>query len=104
MTLTRGEGGQNEIGTELFDAIGVLRSAELQAAARYTGVSQRFSRATDFGYSFSVEETYEKWGKDRILQDIVSVIRSFRPDVIITMNPSGEGGGQHHQASARLAR
>jgi LmbE family N-acetylglucosaminyl deacetylase len=103
MTLTRGEGGQNEIGTELSHALGELRSRELQAAGRYLGVRQYFSRAYEFGYSFSVEETYEKWHKSSILRDVVRVIREFRPDVILTMPPRGTGGGQHHQASARIA-
>lgn len=103
LTATRGEGGQNEIGTELFSALGVLRSRELEAAARYTGVKQYFTRAFEFGYSFSVEETYEKWGHDAVLHDIVRVVREFRPDVILTLPHVGEGGGQHHQATARLA-
>ena len=66
MTLTRGEGGQNEIGPELFDALGVLRSRELEAAGRYTGVEQYYSRAFEFGYSFSVEETYAIWRETAI--------------------------------------
>ncbi|HSR69600.1 MAG TPA: PIG-L family deacetylase [Acidobacteriota bacterium] len=103
LTLTRGDGGQNEIGDELFQAIGVLRSEELLAVHRFDGARQFFSRAIDFGYSFSVEETFEKWGKEEILSDIVRTIRTFRPTVILTLNPGGEGGGQHHQASARLA-
>ncbi len=104
LTLTRGEGGQNEIGTELFDALGVLRGRELESAAAYTGVTQFFSRAFEFGYSFSVEETYEKWDEESILRDVVAVVREWRPDVVLTMLDDGPGGGQHHQASARLAR
>ena len=104
LTLTRGEGGQNEIGTELGHALGVLRSRESQAARRYDGARQYLTRAFEFGYSFSVEESLEKWGEDGILQDIVAVIREFRPDVIVTLTPDGPGGGQHHQASAQLAR
>ncbi len=103
LTLTRGDGGQNEIGPELFQAIGVLRSEELMALHRFDGVEQFFTRAYEFGYSFSVEETFNKWGKEEILGDVVRVIRTFRPQVIITMAPGGQGGGQHHQASARLA-
>ncbi|HSR52276.1 MAG TPA: PIG-L family deacetylase [Acidobacteriota bacterium] len=103
LTLTRGDGGQNEIGDELFQAIGVLRSEELLAIHRFDGARQFFSRAIDFGYSFSVEETFQKWGREEILEDAVRVIRTFRPTVILTLNPGGEGGGQHHQASARLA-
>ena len=103
LTLTRGEGGQNEIGTQLNHTLGALRSRELEAAQRYHGARQYFSRAVDFGYSFSVRETYEKWGERRILRDLVQVIRDFRPDVMITLTPFGGGGGQHHQASALLA-
>ena len=103
MTLTRGEGGQNEIGTELFDALGVLRSRELEAANRYSGTRQFYSRAFEFGYSFSVEETFEKWGREPLLRDIVAVIREVRPHVLLTMLEDGPGGGQHHQASAQLA-
>ncbi len=103
LTLTRGNGGQNEIGGELFDALAVLRSAELDAAHRFDGARQLFGSADDFGYSFSVEETFEKWGRDKAIDSIVAVIRSYQPDVILTLPPSGPGGGQHHQASAQAA-
>ena len=101
-TATRGNGGQNEIGPELFEALGVLRSEELRAAHRFDGAEQMFGRAIDFGYSFSVDETFEKWGKDEILGDYVRLIRMTRPDVLITMRPDLHGGGQHHQASALI--
>ena len=103
LSLTRGDGGQNEIGPELFDALAVLRTEELAAAHRLDGAEQYFSRAVDFGYSFSVEETFERWGREEILSDIVRMIRTVRPDVISAMSPEGRGGGQHHQASAILA-
>ncbi len=103
LTLTRGAGGQNEIGPELFEALGVLRSEELMATHRYDDVKQFFTSAYEFGYSFSVEETMRKWGRRETLRDIVRVIREFRPLVVLTMNPTGGGGGQHHQASAQLA-
>jgi LmbE family N-acetylglucosaminyl deacetylase len=103
VTATRGDGGQNEIGTELFDALGILRTEELLAAHRFDGAEQYFTRAVDFGYSFSPQETFEKWGHDEILGDMVRHIRTIRPDVITTMSPEGTGGGQHHQASAMLA-
>ena len=103
LTLTRGDGGQNEIGPELFEALGVLRTQELMTVHRYDGAKQFFTRAFEFGYSFSVEETLEKWGEEEILRDMVRVIRSFRPQVMISLSPEGTGGGQHHQASARLA-
>jgi LmbE family N-acetylglucosaminyl deacetylase len=104
LTVTRGEGGQNAIGPELFEALGVLRTGELMSLHRYDGVEQYFGRAYEFGYSFSVEETYAKWGREETLGDIVRVVRSFRPDVILTLGLEGEGGGQHHQAVARLTR
>ncbi len=102
VTATHGEGGQNEIGPELFEALAVLRTEELLAAHRYDGADQFFLRAIDFGYSFSIEETYEKWGHDEILDDFVRMIRTIRPDVVVGWVFEGEGGGQHHQASARL--
>jgi LmbE family N-acetylglucosaminyl deacetylase len=103
-SATRGSGGQNEIGPELFEALAVLRTEELQAVHRYDGAEQLFTRAVDFGFSFSVEESFEKWGRDEILGDFVRHIRTVRPDVITAMRPDGGGGGQHHQASAILAK
>src|SRR6187397_79788 len=102
VTATHGEGGQNEIGPELFEALAVLRTEELLAAHRFDGAEQYFTRAVDFGYSFSIDESFEKWGKDEIVGDYVRLIRLTRPDVMITMRPDGAGGGQHHQASARI--
>ena len=104
LTVTRGEGGQNAIGPELFEALGVLRTGELMAIHRYDGVEQSFGRAYEFGFSFSVEETFAKWGREDTLGDVVRVVRLFRPDVILTLPLEGEGGGQHHQAVGRLAR
>src|SRR3984893_14459656 len=102
-TATRGNGGQNEIGPEIFEALGVLRTEELAALHRFDGAEQYFTRAVDFGYSFSIEETYEKWGRDEIIGDFVRLIRMIRPDVMTGMSPAGTGGGQHHQASALLS-
>ena len=102
VTATRGDGGQNEIGPELFDALGVLRTEELLAAHRYDGAEQYFTRAVDFGYSFSPEETMQKWGREEIIGDFVRHIRTIRPDVITTLGVGGQGGGQHHQTSALL--
>lgn len=102
VTATHGEGGQNEIGPELFEALAVLRTEELLAAHRYDGADQYFLRAIDFGYSFSIEETLEKWGHQEILGDFVRMIRTLRPDVIVGFVFDGDGGGQHHQASAHL--
>lgn len=103
LTLTRGEGGQNAIGPELFEALGILRTEELNALHRYDGVEQYFSLAYEFGYSFSVEETFKKWGHDETLGDVVQRVRAFQPDVILTLPLEAKGGGQHHQAAARLA-
>jgi LmbE family N-acetylglucosaminyl deacetylase len=103
-TATRGDGGQNEIGPELFEALGVLRTEELMAVHRYDGVGQLFGRAYEFGFSFSVEETLAKWGREETLGDIVRAIRMVRPDVILTLPLSAPGGGQHHQAIAQLTR
>ena len=103
LTLTRGDGGQNEIGRELFQALGIIRTEELMSMHRYDDARQFFTRAYEFGYSFSVEETLERWGEEPILEDMVRVIRSFRPQVILSLSREGEGGGQHHQASALLA-
>jgi LmbE family N-acetylglucosaminyl deacetylase len=103
LTLTRGDGGQNEIGPELFEALGVLRTEELAAIHRYDAAQQYFTRAYEFGFSFSVEETFEKWGREEILRDVVRVVRTVRPDVILTLPLEAPGGGQHHQAAGRLA-
>ncbi len=106
MTLTRGEGGQNKVGSSLFDVLGVLRTLELTASDRYYGVEQRFSHVADFGYSKSSSETFQKWGgHDPALADIVRVIRTFRPDVVVARF-SGTGGDVHghHQASSILAQ
>ena len=106
MTLNRGEGGQNELGSNLFDVLGVVRTLEVLAADRYYGVEQRFSRVADFGYSKTPEETFQKWqGHDIALGDIVRVIRTFRPDVLIARFSGTERDGHgHHQASAILTK
>ena len=104
LSLTRGDGGQNLIGNELSEQLGVLRTQELLAARSYDGASQYFTRAVDFGYSKSAEESFEKWGKEEILSDVVLMIRKFRPDVIVTRFPPDKRGGHgHHTASAMLA-
>ena len=102
VTATRGDGGQNEIGPELFQALGVLRTEELLAVHRFDGAEQFFTRAVDFGFSFSVDESIQKWGHDEIVGDFVRHIRTIRPDIIAGFLCGGDGGGQHHQASARL--
>jgi LmbE family N-acetylglucosaminyl deacetylase len=106
MTLNRGEGGQNKLGSNLFDALGVLRTLELLASDRYYGVEQRFSRVADFGYSKTAEETFQKWqGHDIALADMVRVIRTFRPDVLVArFSGTDRDGHGHHQASAILTK
>ncbi len=106
LTLNRGEGGQNKIGSNLFDVLGVVRTLELLAADRYYGVEQRFTRVADFGFSKTPEETFEKWhGHDTALRDMVRVIRTFRPDVIVSRFQGNERDGHgHHQASGILTR
>ncbi|MGE5236019.1 MAG: PIG-L family deacetylase [Acidobacteriota bacterium] len=104
LSLTRGDGGQNLVGTEQGEALGVLRTEELLAARRIDGAHQFFTRAVDFGYSKGPAETFRIWGHDAVLADVVWIIRWFRPDVIITRFPTdGEGGHGHHTASAILA-
>ena len=104
LSLTRGDGGQNLIGDEQGVDLGLIRTQELLAARRIDGAEQFFSRAFDFGFSKSPEEAMRFWGHDKILSDVVWVIRKFRPDVIITRFPTtGEGGHGHHTASAILA-
>lgn len=104
VSLTRGDGGQNLIGSEQGDLLGLIRTEELLAARRVDGAEQWFTRAVDFGYSKNPEETFDFWNKDNILEDLVFAIRKFKPDVIITRFPTtGEGGHGHHTASAILA-
>lgn len=104
LSLTRGDGGQNLIGPELGDSLGVIRSQELLQARAIDGGQQFFTRAIDFGYSKTPRESLAFWGKEKILEDVVRVIRSYQPDVVITrFPPDGEGHG-HHSASAVLAR
>ncbi|MGE5646260.1 MAG: PIG-L family deacetylase [Acidobacteriota bacterium] len=105
LSLTRGEGGQNLIGSEQGDLLGVIRTQELLAARRIDGAEQFFTRAIDFGFSKSPEETLAKWGREKILADIVWVIRRFQPDVIILcFSGTPRDGHGHHQASAILGR
>jgi LmbE family N-acetylglucosaminyl deacetylase len=107
LTLTRGEGGQNRVGSNLFDELGALRTLELLASDRYYGVEQRFTRAVDFGFSKTAEESFEKWGGQRgpVLGDMVREIRRFRPDVIASrFQGSPRDGHGHHLAAAIFTR
>jgi LmbE family N-acetylglucosaminyl deacetylase len=104
LSMTRGDGGQNLIGDEKGELLGVIRTQELLAARRVDGSEQYFTRAIDFGYSKNPTETLGIWGHDTILADVVWIIRKFQPDVIVTRFPTtGEGGHGHHTASAILA-
>lgn len=104
LSLTRGDGGQNLIGKEQGEALGLIRTQELLAARRTDGAEQFFTRANDFGFSKNPTETFSIWNKETVLADVVLAIRRFKPDVIICRFPTtGEGGHGHHTASAILA-
>lgn len=104
LAMTRGDGGQNLIGPEIRDQLGLIRTQELLAARRIDGGKQFFTRANDFGFSKSADETFRIWGKDEILSDVVRVYRQYQPDVVITRFPPDERAGHgHHTASAVLA-
>ena len=104
VTATRGNGGQNEIGPEIFESLAVLRTEELLAAHRVDGAEQYFARAVDFGFSFSRDETFQRWHREKILEDYVYWIRTIRPDVIVGFVwDHTQGGGQHHQASSNIS-
>lgn len=105
LSLTRGDGGQNLIGPELRELLGVLRTQELLAARRVDGGQQFFSRANDFGYSKHPEETLKIWNKEEVLSDVVRIIRNFKPDVIINRFDHRTAGSTHghHTSSAMLS-
>nr|WP_232293402.1 PIG-L family deacetylase [Stigmatella aurantiaca] len=103
LSMTRGDGGQNLIGTEQDELLGLIRTNELLAARRVDGAEQLFTRARDFGYSKSVEETLRIWGHDAVLADVVLAIRRFQPDVIVTRFTTKPPNHGHHTASALLA-
>jgi LmbE family N-acetylglucosaminyl deacetylase len=100
----RGDGGQNEIGPELFGDMAVLRTSELLSAHRIDGAEQYFTRAIDYGYSFDPQEVIAKWGRTDIVGDYVRLIRTLRPDVMLTMNIQGRGGDRAHEATTILVR
>jgi len=104
LSLTRGDGGQNLIGSEKGSEIGIIRTQELLQARNIDGGEQYFTRAIDFGFSKSPEESLNIWGKQDVFSDMVWVIRNFKPDIIVTrFPPGGNGGHGHHTASAALA-
>lgn len=105
LSLTRGEGGQNLIGPQQGEQLGVIRTQELLAARRIDGAEQYFTRAIDFGYSKTADETLEKWGREKVLSDIVWVIRRFRPDIVVLrFSGTPRDGHGNHQASAILGK
>jgi len=105
LSLTRGDGGQNLIGNQLGEALGVIRTEELLAARRIDGGRQYFTRAYDFGFSKNAEETFRHWPRDSVLRDVVTVVRSFKPHVIVAMfSGTPRDGHGHHQVSGILAR
>jgi LmbE family N-acetylglucosaminyl deacetylase len=105
LALTRGEGGQNLIGSEQSELLGVIRTQELLAARRIDGAEQFFTRAIDFGFSKTADETMKKWGREEVLGDIVWVIRRFQPDVIVLrFSGTPRDGHGHHQTSAILGK
>ena len=105
LSLTRGEGGQNGIGPELQEGLGLIRTEELLAARRLDGAQQYFTRAYDYGFSKSADEAFRHWPREALLQDVVAVIRHFRPDVVISVFSGTERDGHgQHQAAGILAR
>ena len=105
LSLTRGDGGQNLIGNELGPLLGMIRTEELLAARRIDGGRQFFTRAYDFGFSKTADETYTHWPKDSILDDVVTVVRAFRPQIIVAVfSGTPRDGHGHHQVSGILAR
>jgi LmbE family N-acetylglucosaminyl deacetylase len=105
LSLTRGDGGQNLIGNELGEALGVIRTQELLAARRIDGAHQYFGREFDFGFSKSAAETYTHWPHDSVLADVVTIVRAFRPHIIIAVFSGTPADGHgHHQVSGLVAR
>lgn len=105
LSLTRGDGGQNLIGNELGPLLGMIRTEELLAARRIDGGRQFFTRAYDFGFSKTADETFTHWPKDSLLRDVVTVVRAFRPQVIVAVfTGTPRDGHGHHQVSGILAR
>ena len=105
LTLTRGEGGQNIMSSELWDGLGLVRTQELLAAGNYYGVHQYFTRVADYGFSKTLEEAMKQWGHDRVLRDVVRVVRLTRPLVVTAVFVGGVSDGHgHHQTSGEMAQ
>ena len=104
LSLTRGEGGANLIGSEQYDALGILRTEEFLAACRYYGADLMFTRMADFGYSKRLDETLEHWGKENVLRDMVRAVRTYKPDIIISrFHGKARDGHGNHQAAGMLS-
>ncbi len=104
LSLTRGEGGANLIGSEQYDALGILRTEEFLAACRYYGADLMFTRMADFGYSKRLGETLEHWGKENVLRDMVRAVRTYKPDIIISrFHGKARDGHGNHQAAGLLS-
>ncbi len=105
LSLTRGEGGQNLLGPELWDGLGIIRTGELEAARRLDGGRQYFTRAFDYGFSKSADEAFRFWPREELVGDVVWVIRTFRPQVVISVfSGTPQDGHGHHQAAGLVAR
>ena len=103
LSFTRGDGGQNLLGNEKGDLLGVIRTQELLSARKIDGAEQFFTKGIDFGYSKTPNETLKHWDRQQLLSDMVYIIRKFRPDLIITRFSKTRGGHGHHLVSAILA-
>ena len=105
LSITRGEGGQNAMSSEEDDALGLIRTNELLLADQYSGTEQLFSRVADYGFSKTIDEAHEKWGRDRVLYDVVRAVRLNRPLVISAVFVGGITDGHgHHQVSGEAAQ
>src|ERR1700761_680445 len=105
LTLTRGEGGQNAMSSETYDALGLIRTNELLRADEFSGTEQYWSRVADYGFSKTIDEAFEKWGHDRVLYDVVRAVRLNRPLVIPAVFTGNVTDGHgHHQVSGEMAQ
>ena len=105
LSITRGDGGQNLLGSELFEDLGVIRTEELLAARRLDGAQQFFTPEYEFGFSKTAEEGLEKWGHDKVLGDFVRVIRQFRPEIIVSRFTGTPADGHgHHQIAGIITQ
>ncbi|HTX41378.1 MAG TPA: PIG-L family deacetylase, partial [Acidobacteriaceae bacterium] len=103
LTLTRGEGGQNAMSDETYDALGLIRTNELLLADQYSGSEQFFSTVIDYGFSKTIEEAHQQWGRERVLCDVVRIVREYRPLVTAsTFTGNITDGHGHHQVSGEM--